>query len=496
MKTTLQAGFCRKDITPRPGMSLGVFHRPPVTEIVTPLEISASVWLQGDTKVAVVGVDIAVLPDSVLKRPLEKLRNEHGFTEVICGASHDHSAGPVINHWLPMSEEEFANIEDLTPEVRSGGLSQCFRLCPEELKLADASLNGEYLELLEVRLVEAVLTAETNLEEVSLVVNKGTVRDVAYSRRIRMRQGVVQSMPGKGNPDSLEFADEIDHEVVTAAAKTRDGRVVGVIVNYGCHATVAGGGAFSGDWPYYLRRTVANEFGPDVVTVFLNGCCGDVGQVNYLNMDPGRSGDAWARILGRRVGFTAIDALDTATDAGCNTVRSASEILGLDYREPGEKNWAWAVRTANDLSIPAPQRWWATGVVLWTWYARLHPEKVCCPLHAIQLGPLAISTNPVEAFSRIGRDIKAESPFEFTMVSELTNGYLGYVPTRDAFGPCGGGYEPWFRFGSYLEIDAARKITRASCELLAQLEPPPPREQTRANASSCWVCGSHRPDEL
>ena len=64
-----------------------------------------------------------------------------------------------------------------------------------------------------------------------------------------------------------------------------------------------------------------------------------------------------------------------------------------------------------------------------------------------------------------GLEIRRASPARVTMVSELTGGYCGYVPTRLAFAR--GGYETWPASTSQLVPEAGEEIVRATQELLA-----------------------------
>jgi hypothetical protein len=84
-----------------------------------------------------------------------------------------------------------------------------------------------------------------------------------------------------------------------------------------------------------------------------------------------------------------------------------------------------------------------------------------------RVGPAVFLTNPSELFCQYGLDIKARSPFK-TFPVELANGDVGYVPTEEALGPHGGGYET--RMTSR-EIGAGRKMVEAALELAAELKP-------------------------
>ncbi len=87
---------------------------------------------------------------------------------------------------------------------------------------------------------------------------------------------------------------------------------------------------------------------------------------------------------------------------------------------------------------------------------------------ALALADVAIVTNPGELFVEFGLQIQEVSPFETTMVAELTNGYCGYIPTRQAFAH--GGYETHRTvYTSRLVENAGSQLVEASSKLLDQI---------------------------
>ncbi|NBS05770.1 MAG: hypothetical protein EBS64_11420, partial [Verrucomicrobia bacterium] len=111
----------------------------------------------------------------------------------------------------------------------------------------------------------------------------GHESQVAFNRRLRMKNGLTFSHPGKNNPDVVEFANPTDDEVGVIGVWRSDGTLAGCIVNFSCHATTNSDG-IGANWIHYTEKVIQGYYGADAKVVFLQGACGDVTQVN--NLDP------------------------------------------------------------------------------------------------------------------------------------------------------------------------------------------------------------------
>jgi len=96
-----------------------------------------------------------------------------------------------------------------------------------------------------------------------------------------------------------------------------------------------------------------------------------------------------------------------------------------------------------------------------------YPDRVPVKLQAHRIGGLTLAAIPCEVFVEIGLDLKANKPREEHFTISLANGYNGYLPTTHHHQL--GGYETWRARSSYLEVDAAEKITTEMKRLLAEV---------------------------
>ena len=92
------------------------------------------------------------------------------------------------------------------------------------------------------------------------------------------------------------------------------------------------------------------------------------------------------------------------------------------------------------------------------------PDRVRTWVQALRIGDLGIAAVPGELLVELGLDLKARSPFSQTMVIELANDSVGYLPTRQSYEE--GGYEPE---ASVFAPGCGEQIVDVALDLLKQL---------------------------
>ena len=134
---------------------------------------------------------------------------------------------------------------------------------------------------------------------------------------------------------------------------------------------------------------------------------------------------------------------------------------------------AAALEVAKQEAKTAGPDWvWAKETVLLDALLVKQPT-VEAEVQAIQIGPVVCVSNPAEYFCAYGLEIKAGSGFPMTFPVELANGCVGYVPTEEAFGEHGGGYETRLTSYSNLEITAGSKFRDTGLALAREMQPAP-----------------------
>jgi hypothetical protein len=241
------------------------------------------------------------------------------------------------------------------------------------------------------------------------------------------------------------------------------GSPIAIVVNHACHNNCVSG-ACSGDLGGRIGDALREALGVEIPTPFLEAPCGDVIWRPPEGIDIERDALAWE--IGRDSAANLVPAYREGERRSVGSVRILGEVMEIPDRPWEESTFCRDDCRGDGESARALAR------------KRYDPEEAAvkarggtaCPveIQGIAFGDTAIVTNPAELFVVFGIEIRERSPFDVTLVSELTNGYCGYVPTENAFEQKG--YETHRTlYTSRLAKDGGRRITEASVSMLDRL---------------------------
>jgi hypothetical protein len=455
-----KAGFAERDITPelgleQPGNYEKQFHK----KFHDSCKVRAAVFDDGKTRVALVGIDAIAIRRPSVAAARQAIQEKCGIApdHVMISASHSHSAGPTAMV-LP------GEFDAAPPLIQT--------LAYEKSSMA----NADYLARVEREIVAAVVAANEALATARCGAGSGIEGSAVFNRRFHMRGGYTETHPGQGNPEIVEPAGPIDPSVGVIGAWDGEGKLLGAIVNYACHATTAPGGT-SADWIYYLEKTIRGLFGEQAVIVFMNGAGGDVTQVdNRLPYAIPQSGEVNSRLVGGRIGAEAVKVLLSLSTApgSLAPLGAESKVLDIKRRLPRPERVEKAREiVSHDVTSGDRTEWvFAKETLLLDYLGNKEPvAKV--ELQAVQVGPAIFLSCPAEYFVQFGLDIRAGSKFPLTFPVSLANDCVGYVPTEEALSPTGGGYETRMTFYSNLAPTAGREFADTLIELSSHFQPGP-----------------------
>ena len=460
----LKVGAANADITPPLGVSMiGHFNDRKAREVHDPLTARAMVVDNGARKLALVVCDVCILERAETDAAKAMIEKECGLPkqDVMICATHTHT-GPATTTF------------------------------PAILNKAD-----EYCAWLSRRIADAVLMASQRMEEAYIGFGVGCEPTQVFNRRYVMKDGSVRMNPGYKNPDIVRPAGPIDPDVWVLAFRRPDDRLAAVLANYALH--YVGGGptsfadgqagqpalrlaglpglsakelgskdqfALSADYFTDFCRILERMIGYPAWTALSNGCCGDVNNVDvnadYVEKRAYRQRERVATILAAEV-MKALEKMRFETE-----VKLGAELttLTIQRRQPSERQ----LKSAEELFRKDPDGKTVQHVYAAHW---LHMRDHCVKedetyISALRFNDLAVVGLPGEVFVEHGLALKRRSPFKNTMVAELANDWIGYIPTQKAFKE--GSYETDLALSSRSQPEAGDLMVETALKLLEKLK--------------------------
>jgi neutral ceramidase len=427
--TQLLVGFGVADITPPLGLAMSGGLEPRTNVgIGDPLLAKALVAEAGGRKLAIVGVDLLGLPRVLVDPIIAQASRQTGIPAdaILIVCSHTHS-GP-----YPFEGVYSYNVT-----------------------------NADYMASIPGKIADSIAQALSSRKPARMTIGRAMVHHGLHHRRVICKDGKVFNtwMPGALDdltvcPQVLGAAGPIDPEMWVARFDDSAGRPFGAFINFPLHVNSRGGTLWSADYPSVIASRMTEAFGPGFATVFTPGAC--------ANVNPTLGGERYWRQGADYFADQAIAAAKRAIPIqGPVRVDVVRRDVSVPRRDP-----------ASQPPDAIARLHWGSGGgrpdVFEPQLTRVAamPQQLSVPVSAARIGPLAIATNGGELFVEYGLDIKARSPFPYTVVTELTNDEIGYQPTEDAFARQG--YETLVG-ANWVALDGIRKLIDTDVELLQEL---------------------------
>jgi neutral ceramidase len=416
----LKAGFTQVDISPPAGTrKIGWNNRNFGQTVLDPLFAKAAVFEAGGVRVAFASLDLLFVHRAEVAEIRRQVQEKTGIPgdAILIGATHNH-AGPAIE-------------ADLYPR--------------------DDAYTAAMIE----KTVAALVRAWESRQEAEIGWASVPEWRVAYNRRVIYRDGIVKCHGSFKDPNALSFEGPVDPEVAVLAARSKDGSLLGSIVNFACHPCHHGGDqVFSAGYPGQLGKAMKEKGCP--VTLFLQGAAG-----NLHHGDPsGQNREKTMEEAGQALAADVEGALKGMKFRASAKLGARSTTLDLPYRKYTDDDVKGTARGAQRFGEPGFYD--KTAPMLVEEIKREGTAKA--EVQAITLDEVAYVAIPAEYFVQHGLRIKESTGPLRTRVVGYANGMLGYVPHREAFAR--GGYEATFGIRSKLAPEAGDLLADCAIGLL------------------------------
>lgn len=413
----LQAGFARVDVTPPLGTVLTGYFAPRVSDgVFDPIELNALALRVKEDSVLVITGDFMYTREKDASYYRDLISKETGLPadHIFYQSLHQHTSttpgtcGPSDHLYQEYLCRKFADVA--------------------KMALADLS------------------DARISIGE------KETAEPVSFVRRYIMKDGSVQTNPGRLNPDVERPLYDADNTVRLVKLE-REGKETIAVVGFQTHPDMIGGKKISADWPGFVRRITEKTF-PDTHCILINGCQGEVNHINVFKAAPTKGIEKYTPAFYeakyqfcREFSQIIVDAVseiwDQTEEIEVDRIFSKvemklipSKIEGLERINECKEIMARVVAGERPLEgLTMEEKGDIRRIAAMDQLMLM--QKV--PVSVVAFGKIAIVGYGGEPFTEYAGKVREAIPDMFILTACLANGAQGYLPSEVAFKE--GGYE-------------------------------------------------------
>jgi neutral ceramidase len=292
---------------------------------------------------------------------------------------------------------------------------------------------------------QAVIEADRRLKPAALKCGYASEFSLSFNRRLRCRDGKTHMNWEEFAPGFvLDCLGPIDPEMLVLTVEDGGAPAAG-LVNFGLHPAILDyeNWLYSADFIGYLDEALRRIVREDFTTLFFNGCCANVNHLNHADPASPRRGYPTAQRAGYVLAAAVAQALRSRVPVEGDTVGATRELVELERFKIPDALYAEAKRFLETGQQDKPAGMdgldFKNGAPLWVKMREQQATPDRVEVMALRIGPIGIVALPGEVFCETGLAIKKASPAKHTIVIELANDAVGYLPTREAYAQ--GGYE-------------------------------------------------------
>ncbi len=329
--------------------------------------------------------------------------------------------------------------------------------------------DPNFMEVVTRLTADCVTLAWQRLRPCRLTYGIGRAEGLAFNRDIVLKDGTIATNPGKSMQEQFDRPfSGVDEDLPVLTVYDEEDRPMGALFTYALHQDTAGGKSYSGDFASEISHQLKKAMGPEFVSLFMIGCCGDINHIDFMNRTKTKN----HRQIGQILAAEILNTMEQAAPVTADAVKVCRQEVSLLRRAiPPERlaEAGWVLEDPeNRVGTDGMDRLYARLLTTLEERYRGMPQEELLPVHTMLLGDVWLFAVPGELYHQFGKRMKAGAPGGKWLISEEANYRAGYLAVPELFDT--GCYTTKQRPGSRFEPAGGDKLVDAVLQLANQMK--------------------------